>query len=165
MLLQLTLILALLLVAALLASAFKRIPEGQVYSLYRFGRPARMLDAGIHVVLPLIDRVAHKISLAGHAMRMEASRPSGDLQLAGTVYWQVLEPDRADAVIDNAEDLIRSTTLDALTDAAAGHDESPHARNARIKHTLNQHLRQSGMLVTRVDLHAGNEDALRGDSG
>lgn len=152
MLLQLTLILALVLVAALAASAFKRIPEGQVYSLYRFGRPARMLNAGVHLVLPLVDRVAHKISLAGHAMRMEASRPSGDLKLAGTVYWQVLEPDRVDAVIDDAENLIRSTTLDALTQATDSQDESPAARNARIKQTLNQHLRQRGMLVTRVEL-------------
>lgn len=152
MLLQLALIFALVLTAILVVSAFKRIPEGQVYSLYRFGRPTRMLNAGVHLVLPLVDRVAHKISLAGHAMRMEASRPSGDLELAGTVYWQVLEPDRADAVIDDAENLIRSTTLDALTGPVGSTDESAAARNARIKQALNQHLRQRGMLVTRVDL-------------
>lgn len=152
MLLQLTLALAFLLIAVLAVSAFKRIPEGQVYSLYRFGRPTRMLNAGVHIVLPLIDRVAHKISLTGHALRMEPSRASGDLQLAGTVYWQVLEPDRVEAVIDDAENLIRSTTLDALTHPVGSADESPAARNARIKQALNQQLRQRGMLVTRVEL-------------
>lgn len=152
MLLSLSLIVGLALVTLLVVSAFKRIPEGEVYSLYRFGRPTRMLDAGFHFVLPLVDRVAHKISLAGHTLRMQASRPSGDLELEGTVYWQVLEPDRADAVIDSAEELIRSTTLDALTRDSDASDESPAARNARIKQALNQHLRQRGMLVTRVDL-------------
>ncbi len=152
MLLQLSLIIGVILVALLAASAFKRIPEGEVYSLYRFGRPTRMLDAGFHFVLPLVDRVVHKISLAGHTLRMQASRPSGDLELEGTVYWQVLEPDRADAVIDSAEELIRSTTLELLVQADTSQDESCLARNARIKQALNQQLRPRGMLITRVDL-------------
>lgn len=142
-----------LLVVLLMVAAFKRIPEGHVYSLHRFGRPARMLDAGVHLVLPLVDRVAHKISLSGHVMQLELPASQYMPALAGIVYWQVLEPERVDAVIDQAEDLIRSTTVDALLQHAAPlTDEVPVARNARLKQMLNQQLRQRGVLITRVDL-------------
>lgn len=139
--------------ALLLAGAVRRIPEGQVYSLYRFGRPTRMLDAGIHMVWPLVDRVAHKISLSGRILELD-SDDGGDHTAVATVYWQVLEPDRADAVIDQAEQRLRRTALQACADDSPRGDESAVARAARIKHALNADLRPQGILVTRVDLRA-----------
>lgn len=155
MLLQTALFSSLLLVAILATLAIKRIPEGQVHSLYRFGRPLRMLAPGIHVVLPLVDRVAHKISLNGHALRLAESvalDAAGTHRVEGLVYWQVLEPERADEVIDDAENLILRNALDALRDAPELAAEAVATRNARLKQALNQHLRPRGMLVTRVDL-------------
>lgn len=155
MLISAALISSLLLVAVLAALSIKRIPEGQVHSLYRFGRPLRMLAPGTHVVLPLVDRVVHKISLNGHALRLAESvalDASGTHRVEGLVYWQVLEPERADEVIDDAENLILRNALDALRDAPDLAAEAVATRNARLKQALNQHLRPRGMLVTRVDL-------------
>ena len=50
---------------ALAAIAVKHVPDGQVYSLYRHGKPVRLLQPGTHVVLPLLDRVGHRIDLGG----------------------------------------------------------------------------------------------------
>ncbi|HET8898491.1 MAG TPA: SPFH domain-containing protein [Rhodanobacteraceae bacterium] len=155
MLFQISLSLALLVFATLVVMSVKRIPEGQVYSMQRLGRPSRMLASGTHVVLPLLDRVVHKISLNGHALQL-AETPLTDLhgapRVEGLVYWQVLEPERADEVIDQAEDLIRRNTLEALCASPDPVAEPIPARNARLKQALNQHLRPRGVLVTRVDL-------------
>lgn len=142
-------------VATLAASAVKRIPEGHAYSLRRFGKPTRMLLPGTHMVLPLIDRVAHKISLAGHTLPVHETVAGTDAEprtLQGLVYWQVLEPERVDAVIDQAEELIRRGTLEALDASDDPATETVSARNARLKQALNQKLRSRGVLVTRVDL-------------
>lgn len=147
MFLQFTFILIPIVLLALAVGAVRRIPEGQVYSLYRFGRPARMLDAGVHVVWPVLDRVAHKISLTGKVSQLE---PRNDDAPAGKVYWQVLEPDRADAVIDEAETLLRRAATDAL--AAGSPADEPPARALRLKTALNEQLRSRGILVTRVEL-------------
>ncbi|HET7358877.1 MAG TPA: SPFH domain-containing protein [Rhodanobacteraceae bacterium] len=141
-------------IAALLVGAsVKRIPEGHVYTLRRWGRPQpRMLLPGTHMVLPLIERIAHKISLGGHTLRLDEALPADAAitrALHGSVYWQVLEPERADAVIERADELIRARTLQALQVAA---DEDERARNVRLKQVLNAELRARGMLVTRVDL-------------
>lgn len=142
--------LLLLLPLALIASAVKFVPAGQVYSLYRHGKLVRVLQTGMHVVLPLLDRVAHKINLAGQTLRIHESA-SDSREVRATVYWQVLEPERADAVFEQLDELIRRGAQEALR----GELEADHRAVAvRVKQTLNQSLRERGMMVTRVDLDA-----------
>jgi hypothetical protein len=147
--LTLTLIPAIL---ALAAIAVKRVPVGQVHSLYRHGKPVRLLQPGTHVVLPLLDRVGHRIDLGGRTLRFDAPLAEAE-PLHGTVYWQVLEPERADAVIDQADQLIRRGVLDALAETAANEDERRDMA-ARLKSSLNKDLRERGVMVTRVELEA-----------
>ena len=139
---------------ALAAVAVKRVPTGQVYSLYRYGKPVRLLQPGTHVVLPLLDRVGHRIDLSGRVLRFDASLAETK-PVRGTVYWQVLEPERADAVIEQADQLIRHGAVDALQ--AEDDELSPAERlevAARLKSLLNQQLRERGVMVTRVELEA-----------
>ncbi|MEZ2419209.1 hypothetical protein [Luteibacter sp. RCC_6_2] len=129
---------------ALAAASVRRIPEGQVYSVRRFGRSPALLTAGTHVVLPVLDRVFHKIDLGGQVLRFEG----------GTVYWQVLEPEVADEVIDEAPELIRSNVVAALRDTDTGRPADRRAVGTQLKHAVNGSLRARGMLVTRVELDA-----------
>lgn len=133
----------------------KRIPEGQVYTLRRLGRPAGTLAAGTHVVVPLIERVAHKISITGYTLAVDeriADATTGPGSLRGRVWWQVLDPERADAVIDGADDLIRRRLRDAVQVKPAEDARDVRARNQHIKQALNRGLRERGVLVTRVEL-------------
>lgn len=137
--------------AGLFASAVRRVPMGQVYSLYRLGKPARLLQPGLHMVLPLLERVAHKINLAGQVLRFE--EPLADAHdVRGTVYWQVLEPERADGVIEQVDQLIRGGALAALRGEPAADESNRRDLGTRLKQTLNGILRERGMMVTRVDL-------------
>jgi len=139
-------------VCALAAVAVKRVPTGQVYSLYRYGKPVRLLQPGTHVVLPLLDRVGHRIDLGGRLLRFDTATAQTQ-PLQGTVYWQVLEPERADAVIEQADQLIRHGVLHALeAEADAGQERRQVA--LRLKCSLNQQLRERGVMVTRVELDA-----------
>jgi regulator of protease activity HflC (stomatin/prohibitin superfamily) len=135
---------------ALIASAVRYVPAGQVYSVYRRGKLVRLVQTGTHLVLPLLDRVAHKINLAGQTLRFEG--PQADARdMRGTVYWQVLEPERADAVFEQVDQLIRRGAQEALR------GESQADRRdlgARVKQALNSALRERGMMVTRVELDA-----------
>ncbi|MEO6926302.1 MAG: SPFH domain-containing protein [Rhodanobacter sp.] len=146
-------ILPVALLAALLASAVRLVPEGQVYSLYRRGKPVRLLQAGVHLVLPLLDRVAHKINLAGQTLRLDT--PTADTcEVCGTVYWQVLEPERADAVFEQVDQLIRRGAQEALRSEPANMPVDRRDLGVRVKQSLNQVLRERGMMVTRVELDA-----------
>lgn len=139
--------------AALLAGAVRHVPEGQVYSLHRHGKPARLLEAGTHLVLPLLDHVAHKINLAGQTLRLDAPQ-AGVCEVCGTVYWQVLEPERADAVFEQVDQLIRRGAQEALRSEPAAAQVDRHDLGVRVKQSLNHVLRERGMMVTRVELDA-----------
>ncbi len=148
-----SLTLLLILPAALVASAIKVVPQGQVYSLHRRGKPLRLLQAGTHMVMPLLDRVVHKINLAGQMLRFE--EPLADANdVRGTVYWQVLEPERADAVFEEVDQLIRRGAKEALRGEPATSRVNRRDLGARVKQSLNGALRERGMMVTRVELDA-----------
>ena len=144
--------LTLITVFSLAAVAVKRVPAGQVYSLYRNGKQVRLLQPGTHVVMPLLDRVGHRIDLGGRTLRFDASTEAKPVQ--GTVYWQVLEPERADAVIEQADQLIRYSVLDALQAETDASQQERRQVAAHLKSSLNQQLRERGVMVTRVELDA-----------
>jgi len=149
-------ILSLLTVLGALAVCVKRIPEGQVYTLRRLGKPAGTLTPGMHVVVPLIERIAHKISVSGYTLaleeRVQVEGHANQETLRGRVWWQVLDPERADAVIDRADEMIRTRVLGALPEVVEGNQEDVRSRNLRLKQALNGSLRDRGVLVTRVEL-------------
>ncbi|MEO5812383.1 MAG: hypothetical protein ABIU96_09135 [Rhodanobacter sp.] len=135
------------------AVALKRVPDGHVYSLHRGDHPLRLLQPGLHLIVPGLDRIAHRIDLSGQTLRFD--EPAADAPaLRGTVYWQVLEPERADAVMGEMEQLIRRGALDALHTEPATARSNRHDLGRRVKQQLNHSLRQRGMMVTRVDLEA-----------
>lgn len=138
--------------SALLAMSFKRIPEGQVYTLHRRDRERalpELLMPGTHWIVPLRDHIAHKISLTGRTLHLDDALGDDATRVRGTVYWQVLDPERADAMIDQAAVLIRRQALEGLRE-----DQMNDAalRDARLKNRLNSALRPQGVLVTRINL-------------
>lgn len=153
---SLTLLTLLVVVGLLAAVCVKRIPEGQVYTLRRLGKPARTLTPGMHLVVPLVERIAHKISITGYTLAIEERvQVEGHPQpenLRGRVWWQVLDPERADAVIDRADEMIRTRVIEALPGVATENGDDLRARNLRLKQALNGSLRERGVLVTRVEL-------------
>ncbi|WP_266168703.1 SPFH domain-containing protein [Dyella subtropica] len=140
-----------LLLLALFASAIKRVPVGQVISVYRHGKPRRLLQPGTHLVLPGLDRVGHRIDLAGQVLRFQELLGNAH-DVRGTVYWQVLEPERADAVIEQADQLIRGGALAALREEPEVISADRRDLGTRLKQAMNQALRERGMMVTRVEL-------------
>ena len=47
----------------LLFTALRIVPQSEVYVIERFGKYTRTLNAGLSVLVPVLDRVAHKISI------------------------------------------------------------------------------------------------------
>lgn len=136
---------------AMFATAIKRVPADQVHSLYRRGKPYRLLQPGVHMTLPLVDHVEHHINLGGQVLRFQEPLPNAH-DVRGTVYWQVLEPERADPVIEQADQLIRGGALAALREEPEAFSADRRDLGSRLKQVMNTALRERGMMVTRVEL-------------
>ncbi len=134
---------------ALFAASLKRVPEGQAYTLRRVGGQMRTLGSGMHFVLPLVERVAHKIRLLGNVVDVGEIAMPGRTSLRGQIYYQVLDAARADTIVDALPEYLRET-LPAL---AASAPPDPAARDLHLKAELNHSLRERGVLVARVQTH------------
>jgi regulator of protease activity HflC (stomatin/prohibitin superfamily) len=146
-------LMALVAIATLVCASIRRIPEGQVYTLRRVGGHTRVMHSGTHFMLPLVERVAHKISLTGSNVPVDGL-VAADRQYRGIVYFQVLDPARADRVIDGIDGLLQERTRSLFADAAL--PDSSDGRRQWLKQSLNSDVRERGLLVTRVDLAALN---------
>ncbi len=142
----------LLAMMALIAVAcVRRIPEGQVHSMRRLGGQVRFLGAGMHFVMPLIERVSHRMSLSGSQLEIDAKLNCGG-DCHACVYYQVLDPERADTVIESVDSLLRERAVALL--GHGGVPGEPNDRRAWLKQSLNSDFRERGLLVTRIDLRS-----------
>lgn len=128
----------------------RRIPEGQAYTLRRLGGHLRTIGAGTHVVVPLVERVAHRIRLLGNVVTFERL-VSGSRSYDAALYYQVLDAERADAIIDRVDGLLRGCLARQLEAAT---DEDEPARNRRVKAGINREVADRGILITRVQITA-----------
>jgi len=138
---------------ALVFISVKRIPEGHAYTLRRPGGRVRILGAGVHVVFPFVERVAHRINLLGNVVEVSIPAPQGEaVALRGRVYFQVMDAQRADSVIDQIPDLLRRRIPELATATCIEADLGE--RTQHLKAELNHDLCERGLLVTRVQLAA-----------
>jgi regulator of protease activity HflC (stomatin/prohibitin superfamily) len=149
--------------AGLVLLSIKRIPEGQAYTVHRFGRYRRTLAAGVHWIMPLVERVAHRVSLTGRALAMAPTVLTiGErrVEVDGKVYFQVLDAARADPEADHLDDVVLTALVRALRGPAlAAALAAPGDLNTTLKRTLNAALAEHGIVVTRCQLVPRDPDA------
>ncbi|RCH53696.1 paraslipin [Mucilaginibacter hurinus] len=102
-----TVILIILCVFILIAflSTFKVVPQRSVYIIERLGKYSRTLDAGFHILIPFIDKVAYKQNLKEQALDVASqiciTKDNIAVEVDGVLYLQVIDPQKASYGIDN----------------------------------------------------------------
>lgn len=75
------------------------VNEKDVYVIERLGRYQRELTAGIHFIIPILDRVAYKLTTKEEAMELPAqtaiTKDNISLQIDGVLYFKVIEAHKA----------------------------------------------------------------------
>ena len=99
----LVVIILFLLVAFL--STFKVVPQRSVYIIERLGKFSRALDAGFHILIPFVDKVAYKQNLKEQALDVASqiciTKDNIAVEVDGVIYLQVIDPQKASYGIDN----------------------------------------------------------------
>lgn len=149
-------LLACVVVAATVAVAgLRHVPQGQVFTVHRFGRYRRTLGPGLRWVLPGLDRIGHHVSLIGHhvAVPMALDGPVASADL----YYQILDPARTGAALDDVDALVQQQTRDALhaLHDTATPDKGMAALAESLKHEVNRRVNALGLRVIRCAVYPG----------
>jgi regulator of protease activity HflC (stomatin/prohibitin superfamily) len=142
------LILLLFVCTALVAGAgLRRVPEGQVCTLHRFGRFRRALPPGWHFTLPVADKLVQRVPLIGHHVELAAADAAGRAE----VFFQILDPARMGAELEDVDRVVERALQERLPEVRRETAEAP-ALALRLKDELNARLRGRGVHVTRCRL-------------
>ena len=81
------------------------VPQKQAFIIERLGRYHVTLDAGLHLLMPIIDRVAYKQNLKEQAIDVPPqqciTRDNISVEVDGILYLQVMDPAKASYGIGN----------------------------------------------------------------
>jgi regulator of protease activity HflC (stomatin/prohibitin superfamily) len=151
-----TAISALILLVTLLA-AMRRVPEGQAWTVHRFGHYVRTLQPGRHAVWPVLDRIARQVSLTGHHIELP-TRAFGTDSASADLYYQILDPMPTGNGLESVDEMVLRQADDALSSVAAQlppqqTDWSSTLADA-LKVELNHRLGKMGLRIIRCALHA-----------
>ena len=88
------------------------VPQGSAYVVERLGRYRSTLSAGLHLLVPVIDRVAFKFSLAAREEQLTdvcITLDNVTVTVKSAFSWQIIDPERAAYASANVVDFV--TTL------------------------------------------------------
>ncbi len=100
---------------------FRVVPAHHVDVVERLGQYRGTLGAGMHFLVPVLDRVAKRFALGDQVLSVSTSVISRDNQTAevsGTVRYQIVDPERAHYSVPDIQQTIVQLMSTAIRDEA-----------------------------------------------
>ncbi len=158
---EIILIILVMLFLILIASCIKIVPQAQAYVVERLGGYQATWDVGIHVKIPIIDRVAKKVVLkeqvADFPPQPVITKDNVTMRIDTVVFFQITDPKLFAYGVENPimaiENLTATTLRNILGDLEL--DETLTSReviNAKMRASLDAATDPWGIKVNRVEL-------------
>jgi len=156
----LTIGLVILVVVALIKTA-RIVPQRQAHVVERLGKYHKTLEAGFHILIPFIDRVAYKHSLKEVAMDVPPqfciTKDNIAIEIDGLLYMQVLDAKLASYGIDNyyyaASQLAQTTLRSEIGKLELDRTfEERDTINAQVISALDKASEPWGLKITRYEI-------------
>src|SRR4051812_8337856 len=93
---EIVLIVLLLLAVVTAARGVRTVPQGEVWTVERFGAFTRLLEPGLNLIIPFIDRVGRKMNVQEVVLDIPEqsviTRDNASVLVDGIVYYRVMDP-------------------------------------------------------------------------
>ena len=153
-------VLAILVVLAI-GLGVRAVPQGQVWTVERFGAFTRLLNPGLNLMLPFVEQVGHKMNVQEIVQDIPEqaviTRDNAAVLVDGIMYYRVLDPVKAAYGAQNLKQALTSISMTNirsvigamdLDGALSGREEI----NARLLSTLDHATAPWGVKISRVEL-------------
>jgi regulator of protease activity HflC (stomatin/prohibitin superfamily) len=141
--------------------AVRIVPQGEEWTVERFGRYTRTIAPGLHVLVPFIDRVGSRINMMETVLDVDGqvviTRDNAQVSADAVAFYQIVDAAAAAYEVRNLELALQNlaqTNIRAvigsmdLDDALSNRD----AINARLLSVIDQASTPWGVKVTRVEI-------------
>jgi regulator of protease activity HflC (stomatin/prohibitin superfamily) len=136
----------LVLVVLIFFAGVKTVPQGQVWTVERFGAYTTMLQPGLNFIVPFIDGIGRKLNVQEQVLEIPEqsviTRDNATVAVDGIIYYRVMEPEKAAYQVANLS-LALSTLAMTNIRAVIGEME--------LDATLSSRERINSQLLTILD--------------
>ena len=150
-----------LIVIIALVKTAQVVPQRKAFVVERLGKYSRSLEAGFHILIPFLDRIAYKHSLKEVAVdvpsQMCITQDNISIEIDGVLYLQVLDAKKASYGIENylyASTQLAQTTL--RSEIGKLELDRPFEEremiNANIINALDKASEPWGLKITRYEI-------------
>ncbi|MCD8099417.1 MAG: SPFH/Band 7/PHB domain protein [Oscillospiraceae bacterium] len=148
-------------VIVLLVLSIRIVPQANTYVVERLGRYHTTLQAGFHVIIPLVDRIAKKISMmeqvVDFAPQPVITKDNVTMRIDTVLYYRVTDPKLYAYGVNNPlialENLTSTTLRNVIGEMEL--DETLTSRetiNTNIRSAMEKATEAWGIEITRVEL-------------
>lgn len=149
------------------------VPQSEKYVVERFGRLRSVLGPGINLIVPFLDKVAHKISILErqlpNATQDAITADNVLVQVETSVFYRILEPEKTVYRIRDVDGAI-ATTVAGMVRSEIGKMELDEVQSNRtqlisqIQNLVESAVDDWGIEVTRAELLDVNLDQATRDA-
>ena len=159
-------LLALLLIVVIFKS-IKIVPQSEQHVVERFGRLHSVLGPGINMIVPFLDKIAHRISILERqlptASQDAITKDNVLVQVDSSVFYRIVQPEKTVYRIRDIDGAI-ATTVAGIVRAEMGKMDLDEVQSNRtqligtIKATVEDAVDNWGIEVTRAEILDVNLD-------
>ena len=137
------------------------VPQSEVYVIERFGKYTKTLKAGLNLIIPFLDSIAHKLSILERQLPQfkisVITKDNVEVDLESTVFYRVVDASRSVYRIKDVDGAL-NTAATSIVRSAAGKLELDELQSSR--ESMNQEIAQEmqdaaevwGIEITRTEI-------------
>jgi regulator of protease activity HflC (stomatin/prohibitin superfamily) len=150
-----------ILCAAALWATVKVVPQGSNWTVENFGRYTRTLSPGLHILVPVMERIGSKMNMKEQVMDIPSqdiiTRDNAMVRVDGVAFYQILNAAKASYEVNSLEPSIINLTMTNIRTVMGSMDldellSNRDKINTRLLHVVDAATEAWGIKVTRIEI-------------